>query len=119
MKKMISVTMFIFTLTLAVPVFLHAQDPLEIAPEVYTKLFENDQVRVLEARIKPGAQVAEHSHPNHFGYPMSDATLSLTKNGETKEVQVKAGEVIWIDAETHSTVNHGTTEFHGLVVELK
>jgi len=116
MKKVITLVLLTFVF-FAQPVF--SADPLEVAPKLYKKLFENDQVRVMDLRIPAGEKVPEHSHPNHFVYPMSDAILSITKNGETKEVQTKTGEVIWINAETHSTVNSGTTEFHALVVELK
>jgi beta-alanine degradation protein BauB len=31
-----------------------AADPVEVAPNVYSTLFENERVRLLEARLAPG-----------------------------------------------------------------
>lgn len=117
MKKIMATLIFIYAVVFVTPVF--AADPLEVAPEIYKKLFENDQVRVLELTAKPGDQIPEHSHPDHFVYAMSDAKLEITKDGISQVVEAKKGEVLWLNAETHSTVNTGPTEFHGLVVELK
>ena len=114
------IALLFLTTLFSLPFYGYAgADPLKIAPGNYKKLFENDQVRVLELDLKSGEKIAEHSHPNHFVYVMNDATISITKSGETKEVQGKKGEVIWIDAETHSAENAGPDDFHGLVVELK
>ena len=99
--------------------FVFAADPVEVAPDIYTNLFENEKVRVLKLEVKPGEQIAEHSHPDHFVYAMTDGKLSITKEGQTQEVEATKGQVLWLDAETHSTVNTGEAEFQGLVVELK
>ena len=40
-----------------------AQDVVKVAPEHYKVLLENDKVRVLEVRIKPGEKEAMHAHP--------------------------------------------------------
>ncbi len=40
-----------------------AQDAVKVAPEHYTVLLENDKVRVLEVKIKPGEKEAMHTHP--------------------------------------------------------
>lgn len=117
MKTVISMIVLFYAVVFVTPVF--AADPLDVAPGIYKKLFENDQVRVLELTAKLGDQIPEHSHPNHFVYAMSDATLEITKDGNAQVVEAKKGTVLWLDAETHSTVNTGPTEFHGLVVELK
>lgn len=117
MKNVISMFVFVYAMFFTVPVF--AADPLEVAPEIYKKLFENKEVRILELTAKPGDRIPEHSHPNHFVYAMSDATLEITKDGNAQVVEAKKGTVLWLDAETHSTVNTGSTEFHGIVVELK
>ncbi len=116
MKKAITLVLLTFVF-FTQPVF--SADPLEVAPKLYKKLFENDQVRVMDLRIPPGENVPEHSHPNHFVYAMSDATLQITKDGTGQVVQPKEGQVLWLEAQTHSTTNTGSTEFHALVVELK
>jgi hypothetical protein len=39
---------------LAIGITAFAQDPVKISPQFYKLLLENDQVRVLEYRLKPG-----------------------------------------------------------------
>jgi len=96
------------------------KDPLEVAPAVYTKKFENERVRVLEGHFKAGDSIAMHSHPDHFAYILGPGTLRLTyPDGRTQDVTAKAGEVIWIPAESHASQNVGQTEVHLLVIELK
>ncbi|PYJ67167.1 MAG: hypothetical protein DME76_15800, partial [Verrucomicrobia bacterium] len=48
---------------LAIGVTASAQDPVKTSPQYYKVLLENDQVRVLEYRLKPGEKEPTHSHP--------------------------------------------------------
>lgn len=97
-----------------------AQDPLELAPDIYTKAFENDRVRVLDLQIQPGEHIPMHSHPDHFAYVLEGGTLQLSyAEAPSKEIAAQPGQVLWIPAESHSTVNVGTTLVRALVVELK
>lgn len=41
-----------------------AEDPTTTNPELYKTVFENDRVRVLEYRDKPGDRTLPHSHPD-------------------------------------------------------
>ena len=97
-----------------------AADPLEVAPDKYTLQFENDKVRVMQVTIKPGENIPEHSHPDHFVYCLEGGTVQITKaDGTVSTVDVKVGDIVWINAETHSAVNTGTTTVRLLVTELK
>ena len=97
-----------------------AQDPLKVGPDVYKLIFENDKVRVMCVDFKPGDSIGVHSHPDHFVYVLSPSRIRITPVGkEPQEMDTKEGQVLWIDAETHEGKNVGTTEFRGLVVELK
>ncbi len=97
-----------------------AQDPVKVSPEIYKVLLENDRVRVLEYRSKPGGKEAMHSHSASIIYVLSDAKVKFTlPDGKTTESELKAGEVIWREAETHAVENVGTTEAHVLIIELK
>ena len=40
-------------------------DVMTAAKSAYTLLMENDSVRVLEVRLKPGQKAPMHNHPNH------------------------------------------------------
>ena len=97
-----------------------AQDPLTVAPSMYKKLFENERVRVMEVRFKPGESIAAHSHPDHFVYVATGGTLRIFhKDSEPADIAAKAGEVLWLNAETHWATNIGATEIHLIVSELK
>jgi len=97
-----------------------SQDAAKVAPESYKVLLENDRVRVLEFRIKPGMKNAMHSHPDIIVYRFTSGKIKFTlPDGKTFNRETKAGEVLFIEAETHTTENVGCTESHGLLIELK
>src|ERR671936_1624819 len=88
-----------------------AADPVEVASNVYTTLFENDRVRLLEARIAPGDSSAMHGHPDYLVYNLAEAKVRFSSpSGETEEVELPAGVAMWRDAEEHTAENVGATE---------
>ena len=95
-------------------------DPAITNPDKYTVVFENDRVRVLEYRDAPGEKTTPHQHPDSIMYTLSSFTRRLIGGeGETRDVTLEAGETRWLDAQTHSGENIGTTATHVLFVELK
>jgi hypothetical protein len=38
----------------------HAQDAVAVSPDIYTVLFENDEIRVMEITFDPGEREAMH-----------------------------------------------------------
>ena len=40
-----------------------AEDAIKIAPHAYKVVLDNDRVRVLESRMKPGDKTEMHGHP--------------------------------------------------------
>jgi len=69
-------------------------DPVEVAPDVYTVLFENDRVRLFEVREAPGVGSAMHSHPDYVIYAVSGGKVKFTSgSGETAELEINAGNV--------------------------
>jgi beta-alanine degradation protein BauB len=116
MRKIMMFVALVFAFSLKVM----AQDPLEVGPDVYKKVFENDQVRVMEVTFKVGGKIDMHSHPDHFVYLLTDTKLKLTHpDGSSKDFEGKKGEVVWIAAESHSAENVSDSEVKALVVELK
>jgi beta-alanine degradation protein BauB len=96
------------------------RDPAKLAPDLYKVALENDRVRVLDIRMKPGDKSPEHSHPAYVMYSLSDAKAKFTNpDGTSEEVEVEAGQTVWRDAETHAVENVGTTEAHILNIELR
>ncbi len=95
-------------------------DALQAAPNVYKLLMENDRVRVLDVRVKPGEKTKLHSHPDRVVYVLSNHILKfISADGQAKELELKTGQVLWIEAGAHTTENTGKTEAHNLAVELK
>src|SRR3989338_1886534 len=97
-----------------------AADPLEVAPDMYKLVYENERVRVMQVRFPVGGKIAEHSHPDHFVYVLEGGNLQIVKaDGSAADVAVQEGEIVWLEAETHSATNTGTTPVRLLVTELK
>ncbi len=96
-----------------------AQDPCVVGPTIYRVILENDRVRVMEARFKPGEKIAPHAHPDHVVVVTSAGKLAITSAEGTREIDAKVGDAFFIPTETHSAENVGTTEFVCVVTELK
>ena len=48
-----------------------AGDAVKVAPHFYKVLLENDRVRLLDSRTKPGDKSDMHSHPAILVYPVT------------------------------------------------
>jgi quercetin dioxygenase-like cupin family protein len=122
MKKLFRL-MSVATFALAALVFARAgfaQNPLEVGPDIYSLVFENDRVRVMQVTFKPGDKIAMHSHPDHVTTFLTEGTLRLFyPDGSSKDISGKPGDSVWIPAEAHAAENIGTTEVRGIVIELK
>ena len=95
-------------------------DALKAAANVYTFIMENDKVRVLDVKFRPGDKAAMHYHPDHVVYVLNDGTIKITAaDGKSMNVELKKGQAIWMQAGRHSAENIGKTESHNVVVELK
>jgi hypothetical protein len=96
------------------------RDPVRLSPQYYKVLLDNDQVRVLEYRLKPGEKEIMHSHSAGVVYGFNDAKTKATLlDGKMTESTGKAGDVFWRNPITHALENIGNTEVHSLAVELK
>ena len=96
------------------------QDPVILSPQYYIVKAEDERVRVLEYRLKPGQKEAMHSHPAYVIYFFGPANLRATlEDGKTTDLSVTEGEVVVRDPLTHAVENIGTTELHAVLVELK
>ncbi len=71
----------------------HIQDVLKAAAKAYKLLMENENVRVLDIRLKPGEKAPMHNHPSsHVVYVMNNAKFKLTfPDDKTGEFDLKAG----------------------------
>ncbi|WP_214405325.1 cytoplasmic protein [Pseudonocardia lacus] len=94
-------------------------DPVHTDPQFYSVVFENERVRVLEYRDRPGDRTCEHSHPDMVIIPLSTFQRRLTVGGRSVEVRKSRHEAGWVPAQTHIGENIGDTVSHSLFVELK
>jgi quinol monooxygenase YgiN/quercetin dioxygenase-like cupin family protein len=96
------------------------EDPVPRYPRNYKVLVENDRVRVLDFRLRRGDTEEFHSHPAHVLYVLEPFTVRFKLlDGRTAIRQAKAGDVLFSEAVTHSPTNIGSTDAHGILVELK
>lgn len=97
-----------------------AQAAKQADSETATGLLENEQVRVREMRFKPGAKTSASSNPNSFVYALTDGALVFAPPGRTPyELTFKAGEALWLPAQSTTTANETNREIRVLVVEIK
>ena len=95
-------------------------DPVQVAPNNYKSLMENEHVRVLEMTLRPGERDAEHSHPSETVYFIKGGKLKIhLPGGEAMEADIPDGHVMWHEEWTHSVENLGTTDVHAIIVETK
>ncbi|HEY4490766.1 MAG TPA: antibiotic biosynthesis monooxygenase [Acidobacteriota bacterium] len=101
-----------------VPLF--AVDPVQVYPNNYKVLLENDQVRVLDFILRKGDTEDFHSHPAHVLYVLAPLKIKFSfPDGRLGMREAKPGDVLFSEAVTHSPVNIGDNDAHGILVELK
>ncbi|NUW36803.1 cytoplasmic protein [Nonomuraea sp. SMC257] len=94
-------------------------DPAVTNPDLYTVVFENERVRVLRYRDRPGDATSPHGHPDSVMVTLSSFTRRLTAGTQQVEVALEAGQVRWLGAQEHAGRNIGDTETHAIFIELK
>jgi quercetin dioxygenase-like cupin family protein len=97
-----------------------ANDAVKVAPHVYKVLAETDKVRVLEARMKPGAKTELHSHPTHVAVATTPGKYRFAgPDGKATDAELKAGETMVFEPTEHTTENIGDNELVAILVEVK
>jgi hypothetical protein len=94
-------------------------DPVESNPGLYRVVMENERVRVLEYRDRPGDRTTPHGHPDSVMVTLSSFRRRLESGGKQAEVEIPSGVVRWLDAQEHIGENIGESETHVVFVELK
>jgi hypothetical protein len=98
---------------------MDSNDPVVSNPTLYRVLFENERVRVLEYRDRPGDLTTAHDHPDSVMVTLSTFRRRLVAGGNSIELQLQAGLARWLPAQRHFGENTGDTATHVLFVELK
>ena len=96
------------------------KDPVQVAPDKYKVVFENDRVRVLACHSPPGGKWGLHAHPDAVVVSLSEYKVrNVVPGAEPTVRQAKRGDVAWIPARSHTGENIGTTDMDCVLVELK
>ena len=100
-----------------------AQDAVTADPRSYRVVLENDRVRVLEYKSRPGFGVCGqgmHYHPDHVTVSLTSAKLKVTTpDGKVKFEDIPASAVFFSAAETHSAEIIGGSGTRSYMIELK
>lgn len=97
-----------------------AQDPVHTDGDKYKVKIENERVRVLEYKDRPGEKTHEHRHPAFVLVALSTFKRRLTlPDGKALIREFKAGDMFWSDAQTHIGENIGDTDTHVVMIEMK
>ncbi len=94
-------------------------DPVVTNPALYSVLFENDRVRVLEYIDAPGTVSVPHHHPDSVMVTLSAFSRRLSSGDQTFDTLQPAGTARWLAAQNHYGENTGDTDTHVIFVELK
>jgi quercetin dioxygenase-like cupin family protein len=107
---------------------VEALDAMSAAPDHHDILMENEQVRVLDTRLKPGQRTPIHTHcwPATL-YVMSwsdfirrDVDGNVIVDSRNWERRPENGEALWLPPlPPHSVENLGDADLHLIAVELK
>ena len=95
------------------------RDPATTNPDLYHVIMENDRVRVLEYRDRPGDRTTPHGHPDSVMVTLSAFRRRLIDGERSAEVELAEGLVRWLPAQEHAGENIGDTDTHVLIIELK
>jgi quercetin dioxygenase-like cupin family protein len=95
-------------------------DPVKVDSKLYTVEFENERVRVVRIKYRPGEQSVMHGHPESISVFLTDARAKFTyPDGRKESITAKAGEVLHLDAFTHLPESTSKKAFEIMQVELK
>jgi hypothetical protein len=98
-----------------------ALDPVYVAPHIFTKVLENDHVRVLKVVERNGETSPLHSHPQRVIVYLSPcAWMEESAEGQMTMQSFRLGDVVWLDKATHGGQTSAVVqECSTLEIELK
>ena len=95
-------------------------DPAVVNAEMEHVRLENNHVRVIEGVLQPDDKEQMHSHPAFVVYMIAGGRIRNNfADGKVVEAELKTGDVLYREPQTHWVQNIGTTTIHFLLVELK
>jgi hypothetical protein len=121
MKKRLLVLLFLLPAFGLVAAWAqNARDSTIVDPDVHQVVFENDHVRVIDARAAHGWKSAMHSHPPMLVINLGSGRQKVTSpDGKTQIVDLKPGMVVWRDDAFDHAWELLAGEVHVILVEVK
>jgi len=102
---------------------LLAQDAVASDPRSFRVVLENERVRVLEFRSRPGLGICGqgmHYHPDRVRVSLTGGKVKVTNvDGKSRMIEIPPGHVTFERAVTHSTENIGGSGTRTYMIELK
>lgn len=99
-----------------------AQDPAITEPRSYRVVIDNERVRVLEYKSRPGLGICGqgmHYHPAHVTISLTGAKIKHSEGGKVSFAEIPPGAVLYAGAETHSAEVIGGLGTRTYMIELK
>ncbi|HJW09889.1 MAG TPA: hypothetical protein VJ483_09660 [Holophagaceae bacterium] len=103
-------------------------DAMTAAPDHHQVILENDQVRVLDTRLRPGDRTPLHTHPwssvlyilAWSDFVRTDAEGKVLLDSRTLPTKPAAGSSLWSEPlGPHRAENVGDGELRVIAIELK
>ena len=107
---------------------LHPLDAMVVAPDHHCVLIENDRVRVLDTRLRPGERTPVHAHEwpaalyvlSWSDFVRYDPEGKVLVDSRTMGGAPRAGGALWAaPLMPHYVKNVGDSDLHIIAVELK
>ena len=96
-----------------------AGDAAVIAPHFYKVVLENDRVRVLEFRGRPGDKTEMHSHPALVYIGLTEGSFRFSSpDNQTVEKNLTAGQAMYLDPVDHAAEVLGSDDFRPELFEV-
>src|SRR5918912_3779752 len=103
MRRYTAVAAALFLATSMMALAQRSRDGVIVDPDVHNVVFENEYVRVIEARASHGHKSPMHSHPTLLLISIGSARVKLTlPDGKTAMPDLRPGEVRWLENPEHS-----------------
>jgi hypothetical protein len=96
------------------------EDSTVVDPAAHQVIFENEHVRVIDARAAHGWKSAMHSHPPMLVIVLGSGRQKVTlPDGSTQIVDLNPGTVVWQDDAFDHSWELLAGEVHVMLVEVK
>jgi hypothetical protein len=120
MKKQLCVAVLLCICGVTTVFAQKARDSAVIDPAVHHVMFENEHVRVIDARAAPGWKSAMHAHaPMVFVNFGTARQKVIAPDGKTRLVDLNPGTVLWVDQPFDHSWELLSGDVHAILIEVK